>query len=233
MTFDEIIHFLKEHGSEQIQKIYRNHGVTGPVYGVKVADLKKVQKKVKKNYELSKKLYDTGIYDAMYLAGLIADEKAMTKEDLDKWMEKADFQGISTNTVAWIAAESDYGLTLAREWMASENEIIAAGGYATYISLIATKSNEELDIEEIDKILDKIVECIHEERNYVRYEMNGFVISAGGYIPELAEKAKTYGEKIGKVHVDMGNTACKVPRIVPYIEKMEARGVKKKKQARC
>lgn len=50
---------------------------------------------------------------------------------------------------------------------------------------------------------------------------------------ELSEKAKELGDKIGKVTVDMGNTACKVPMIRPYIEKMEAHGVKKKKQARC
>ncbi|MGK0466237.1 MAG: hypothetical protein ACJAX4_001523 [Clostridium sp.] len=46
-------------------------------------------------------------------------------------------------------------------------------------------------------------------------------------------KRSKLGDKIGKVTVDMGNTACKVPMIRPYIEKMEARGVKKKKQARC
>jgi hypothetical protein len=63
--------------------------------------------------------------------------------------------------------------------------------------------------------------------------MNFFVIAVGGYMPNLAEVAKSYGEKIGKVKVDMGNTSCKVPLIKPYIEKMEARGVKKRKEARC
>lgn len=233
MTFEEIMLFLEDHGSEQTQKIFRNHGISGEIYGVKVGDMKQVQKKVKKNYELSMKLYDSKNYDAMYLAGLIADEKAMSKKDLQNWMANAGGQSISTTTVAWIAAESPFGLELAREWIQSEDEVTAAGGYATYSSLIAITPNEDLDIPEIEGILDRIVEGIHEERNYVRYEMNGFVISAGGYIPALAEKAKAYGERIGKVSVDMGNTACKVPLITPYIEKMENRGVKKKKKARC
>jgi hypothetical protein len=36
-----------------------------------VEELKKIQKRIKKDYQLALDLYDTGIYDAMYLAGLI------------------------------------------------------------------------------------------------------------------------------------------------------------------
>ena len=43
-----------------------------------------IQKKVKKDYQLAKDLYATGNADAMYLAGLIADEDKMTKKDLKK-----------------------------------------------------------------------------------------------------------------------------------------------------
>lgn len=233
MTFEEIMVFLEEYGTEQTRKTFRNHGIVGNVFGVKVGDLKKVQKKVKKNYELSKQLYSTGNYDAMYLAGLIADEKQMTIDDLRQWMVEAPPSGIATTAVAWVAAESDHGYILAKEWMASDDEKTAAGGWATYNSLLSLTPNEDLDIEEVSELLDQVRDSIHEERNDVRYQMNAFVISAGGYIPLLAVKAKEAGGEIGKVHVDMGNTACKVPLIVPYIEKMEARGVKKRKQARC
>lgn len=233
MNLDEILQFLEVHGTEQVRKIFTNHGIPDPKFGVKVADLKIIQKKVKKNYDLSKALYDTGIYDAMYLAGLIADEKLMTKEDLSAWMDKAPCESIASNTVAWIAAESSYGIELAREWIRSENETVAAGGYSTYCSLVATVDNEKLDTEEIEAMLDDIVEMIHSEREEVKYQMNGFVIAVGGYMPQLRKKALAYGAKIGKVSVDVGNTACKVPLIVPYIEKMEKRNVKKKKRARC
>lgn len=233
MTFEEIMLFLEEHGSEQTARIFGNQGIPDPKFGVKVSDLKKIQKKIKKDYALSMRLFDTGNYDAMYLAGLIADEKAMTREDLAHWMTVANGRHIATTTLAWIASESDYGLSLAREWMSSDSETEKAAGYATYTSLIGITDNEDLDIPEIEGLLDKIVEVIHDESNDVRYEMNAFVIAAGGYIPPLAEKAKDYGERIGKVTFHLGTSSCKVPLIKPYIEKMEARGVKKKKQARC
>ena len=65
--------------------------------------------------------------------------------------------------------------------------------------------------------------------------MNNFVIAVGCYVAPLTEAAKQTAEKIGKVEVDMGDTACKVPDAVPYIEKVEQRGTigKKRMQARC
>ena len=46
--------------------------------------MKKIQKRVKMDYQLALDLYDTGIADAMYLAGLIADDAKMTRKDLQK-----------------------------------------------------------------------------------------------------------------------------------------------------
>ena len=74
MTKDQVMTELKKKGSESIKKLFLNHGANEPMYGVKVADLKVIQKKVKKDHELAMGLFATGNYDAMYLAGLIADE---------------------------------------------------------------------------------------------------------------------------------------------------------------
>ena len=79
MTTTEIVQELQTMGSEQIKKTLLRHGAREPFFGVKVGDMKKIVKRVKKNHELALALYDTGIGDAMYLAGLIADEKKMAR----------------------------------------------------------------------------------------------------------------------------------------------------------
>jgi 3-methyladenine DNA glycosylase AlkD len=233
MQIEEVMLYLEEHGSEQNRRIYANHGIPEPICGVKISDLKKLQKIIKKDYKLSLLLFDTGNYDAMYLAGLIADETAMTIKDLNHWVANSRCDSIACTTVAWITSESEFGVKLAREWIQSDIEIIAAAGWSTYTSILTTVPNDAIDIHEVSQYLDHILKVIHEEREDVKYQMNSFVIAAGGYVPDLSEKAKELGDKIGKVTVAMGNTACKVPMIRPYIEKMESRVVKKKKQARC
>ena len=84
MTTHEIMSQLEAMGNESTKKTLMKHGAREPFFGVKVEDLKKIVKIVKKDYKLSLELYATGNSDAMYLAGLIADEKKMKKEMLLK-----------------------------------------------------------------------------------------------------------------------------------------------------
>src|SRR5436190_16199242 len=89
MTANEIVAELKSRGSESIKKVLIKHGAREPFFGVKVEHLKKIQKRIKKDYQLALDLYATGNSDAMYLAGLIADDAQMTKKDLQRWVEQA------------------------------------------------------------------------------------------------------------------------------------------------
>jgi len=235
MTTAQIMDELKKKGSENIKKIFLNHGVREPLFGVKVSDLKVIQKKVKKDYQLSMDLYNTGNYDAMYLAGLIADESKMSKKDINAWAEKANSGGLCEYTVAWVAAESAYGWELAMQWIESPKEKIASSGWSALAGVISMKPDNELDIAMIKKLLKRIEKEIHSSPNRVRYTMNGFVISVGSYVKELSELAVETGKKIGDVTVDVGNTACKVPFAPDYINKAKAGGSfgKKKKTVKC
>src|ERR1043166_6634983 len=105
MTAAEIVEELKPLGSESIKKVLMKHGVQEPLLGVKVEELKKIQKRIQKDYQLALDLYDTGIYDAMYLAGLIADDRKMTKKDLRRWADNGICGSISKNPVGWGPAE--------------------------------------------------------------------------------------------------------------------------------
>jgi 3-methyladenine DNA glycosylase AlkD len=231
----KIVEELKSLGSESTKKVLMKHGAREPFFGVKIEHLKKIQKRIKMDYQLALDLYDTGISDAMYLAGLIADDAKMTKKDLQKWVKAAYWNMLSEYTVPWVAAGSKHGRELALEWIESKNERIASAGWATLSSLVATKDDADLDLPELKELLARAQKTIHQERNCVRGSMNGFVIALGGYVKALTDQAIKAGEKIGKVDVDMGETSCQVPYAPDYIRKMQARGSigKKRKSAKC
>ncbi|HJZ90212.1 MAG TPA: DNA alkylation repair protein [Gemmataceae bacterium] len=235
MTVDQVVAELKAMGSEGIKKIFLRHGAKEPVFGVKVGDLKKIQKRVKKDHALALALFDTGISEAMYLAGLISDPPKMTRAQLQKWAKKATWPMTSEYTVPWVAAESLFGAELAREWIDSPKESIALSGWATWSSLVAIKPDEELDLDELADLLDRVATGIHQAPNRVRYVMNGFVIAVGSYMLPLAPRAKAAAEQIGHVKVDMGETDCKVPNALEYIRKVEKSGRAgvKRKTAMC
>jgi 3-methyladenine DNA glycosylase AlkD len=235
MTSKEVLSQLQKMGSAQIKSILLKHGASEPIYGVRIGDMKPIIKKVKKDYQLSMDLYNSGVYDAMYLAGLIADEDKMSKKEIQQWAEKSNCGGISEYTVAWVAAESTHGWELGLEWIESPKERIASSGWSALAGWISMKPDEELDIKKIRALLKRIQKEIHKAPNRVRYVMNNFVIVTGSYVKELTEECKEIGKAIGPVMVDMGDTACEVPSIEKYIDKVKAKGTigKKKKTVKC
>ena len=235
MNLQQVMTQLEEYGDERTKKTTMRHGAKEPFYGVKVGDLKKIVKKVKKDHELSLALYDTGNGDAMYLAGLIADENQITRGQLEEWVIKAPWQMISEYTVPWVASESHHGYELALEWIDSDDEPIACSGWCTLSSLATLRPDEELDISHFGKLLQRVKETIHDAQNRVRYCMNGFVIAVGSGIKDLSDEAMIIAREVGKVHVDQGGTACKVPFAPDYIKKVIDRGSvgNKRKTARC
>jgi 3-methyladenine DNA glycosylase AlkD len=235
MTANDIIEELKPLGHDSYKKVMLNHGAKEPFYGVRIEDLKKIQKRIKKDYQLALDLYDTGISDAMYLAGLIADDAKMSKKDLQDWAEKAYFPLMSECTVAWVAAESKHGREMALKWIDSKKENVASSGWATLSSLVGITDDTELDVAELKQLLQRVQKTIHQQPNRVRHVMNGFIIAVGGYVKALTEAAIQTAGKIGKVSVDMNGTACKVPDAAEYIKKIQQRGTigKKRKTAKC
>ncbi len=235
MKLQEVLKELEQLGSPSIKSVLIKHGATEPFFGVKVEDLKKVQKKIRNDHSLSLKLYNTGNSDAMYLAGLVADGKRMSVEELDGWAERAPWQMISEYTVPWVASENENGWELAMKWIDSEKETVASSGWSTLAAIVSMKDDSQLNIESIRKLMHRIETTIHSEQNRVRYTMNGFLMSVGIYIESLSNEAIAFSERIGKVEVNLGKTACKVPFAPEYIKKAIEKGQlgKKRKTVRC
>jgi len=233
MTVKEIMEQLKAMATESTRRTLINHGGPADMFGVKVGDLKTIQKRVKKDHQLSLELYDTGNSDAQYLAGLIADEKKITKANLEHWVKTASWHMQNEYTVPWIAAESDHGWPLALQWIDSEKESIQSSGWATLASLVALEKNSEPDLKLLSKLIKRVEREIGTAGNRVRYVMNNFIISVGIYVEPLRAEAVKAARAIGEVYVNMGGTSCKVPFAPDYITKALARPVKKKKMARC
>jgi 3-methyladenine DNA glycosylase AlkD len=235
MTAREILEELKPLGSDSYKRVILNHGVREPCFGVKVSDLQKVQKRIKKDYQLALDLYDTGNYDAMYLAGLIADDAQMTKKDLQRWIANTTHGPLAGSTVPWVAAGSPHGWELAMEWIDSKRTLTAAAGWATLGSLVSIKDDAELDLAKLRRLLERVRKSIRQAEDATRRQMNLFVIAVGSYVQSLTDTAIQIGEKIGPVTVDMGNTSCQVPFAPDYIRKVQKRGAigKKRKTAKC
>ena len=198
--------------------------------------MKPIAKKIKGEQQLGLDLYATQNRDAMYLAGLIVDGSQLNKPRLDQWVRQSrGYGGIAESTVVWVASEHPDAIGIANKWIRSKDETIAAVGWALYAGCLATRADEDLDLEEIRARMAAVVDGVHTAPNRVRYQMNNFVICVGCYIEPLLKEAKAAAKAVGAVDVDMGDTACKTPLATDYIAKVENMGRvgKKRKTLKC
>lgn len=236
-TLTSVMAALKTKGKENTRKIYSRHGMPlDRVLGVSTADMKLIAKTIKGQQALAVELYATGIMEAMYLAGMVADGSKMSRELLNEWAEgAAQMQMIAEYTVPWVTVENEHARDLAMKWIDSNQELVSSAGWSTYAGLVSLRPDNELDLKEIEALLGRIVKGIGGAQNRVRYTMNGFVIAVGSYVKPLLKQAKAATRQIGAVEVNMGETACKVPLATEYIEKAELAGRvgQKRKSIRC
>jgi 3-methyladenine DNA glycosylase AlkD len=226
---------LAARGSESTKRIFAKHGAKEPFFGVKVADLKTIEKRIKGDHPLALKLYATGNGDAQYLAGMLADGAKMTPAELESWASTACWNMISATIVPWVASEHPNGFALALKWIASPKEHIAVSGWKTLSALAATVPDEKLPVKEFSGLLDRVAKTLPKAPDEVRSAMNGFVIACGTYIAALGDKAIATARSLGKVEVDPGETGCKVPDAETYILKCRrgAAVAPKRKTVRC
>lgn len=235
MSVQQVLNELKAMGSESTKKTLLNHGAREPFYGVKIGDMKPIVKREKGNQALAMELYKSGISDAMYMAGLIADGAKMTKAELQQWVKAAHWGMISEYTVPWVTVESQYAEELADEWIESDSELIASAGWATWAGIVSTKKNTELNLLHIVQLIKRVEQNVHVSQNRVKYCMNNFIVCVGAYVKDLHPEAMAAAKRMGIIQVDMGGTACKVPDASSYIMKAVERGSleKKKKTMKC
>ncbi len=234
-TLEQVMKRLKSLGTESTRKTLMRHGAPGDIYGVKIGDLKPLVRELKGQQELALALYATGNHDAMYLAGLVANGAEMTRQELESWARSSVWSMHAEHTVPSVVVESPHAVALARKWIKANDPLLAATGWNTYSGILATRPDDELDLDEVRQLLDQVAKGVKTAPNRIRYAMNNFVISVGAYIAPLLKAAKRVAKELETIEVDMGETSCKVPPMLESIEKIEQMGRvgKKRKTMKC
>ena len=201
MDFETVMQELEDLGKERTKKIYMSNGAHEPVFGVATGAMKPISKKIKINQPLAEKLYATGNYDAMYFAGIIADPKAMTEADYDRWMDDAYFYMLSDYVVAVTLSESDIAQEVADKWIASGEELRMSGGWSCYCWLLGNRKDHEFSESNHSDMLDLVRNTIHDSPERTKSAMNTFLNTVAiSYVP-LHEKAVEIAKEVGIVEV--------------------------------
>jgi 3-methyladenine DNA glycosylase AlkD len=205
MDFETVMQELEALGKERTKKMYISNGAHEPLFGVATGAMKPIARKIKINQPLAEELYATGNYDAMYFAGIIANPKAMTESDFERWMDGAYFYMLSDYVVAVTLSESDIAQEVADKWISSGDELKMSAGWSCYCWLLGNRKDSEFSESKISNMLDLVKNLIHEAPERTKSAMNNFLYTVGvSYLP-LHEKAVETAKEVGTVEMKRDN----------------------------
>lgn len=220
MELQAVMETLRSKGKPNTVKIYRRHGVTDACLGVSYGDLGALVKKLGTDHALALALWDTGVHDARVLATKVADPARMTRKHIEGWLKDTN-NYVLNDGVCTLAARMPGAADLGRAWIESADEWKSASGWTVLTQAV---SRGDIDEDESRNLIERIRVHIHDVANRTRYSMNNTLIAIGGSMEGLREVAIEAARSIGIVHVDHGETGCKTPDAVDYIERMAMRG---------
>jgi 3-methyladenine DNA glycosylase AlkD len=221
MNTQEILATLKKLGKPQTAAIYKRHLSGDNVFGVLTSEIAKLQKKIKVDHALALELWKTGNAEARILALQVSDPEKLTRTDADGLLKDGPVRFVGCY-LSGLVSRSPIAEGTMRAWMKSPDEFAREMGY--WILGVRLKNDPgSITDADAEKVLATIEKEILRSPNWARYAMNSALISIGIFKPALRKKAIEAAKRIGKVEVDHGETNCKTPNAVSYIEKASKR----------
>lgn len=218
-TLTDLMTELEALGTAQNRTIYARRGVTPPQFGVSLAHLDKLKKRLTHDHALAQQLWATGNHDARMLALRIADPAALTADLLDQWA--ADLTNyVLSDALSACVAQTPLLREKAEAWSARSDEWHGATGWNLVASLAMQKN--DLPDRYFIEYLDRIQRDLRDAKNRVRHSMNLALIGTGVRNDALYASACAVAAAIGKVIVDHGQTGCKTPAAIAYMDKTRA-----------
>lgn len=219
MLLAEVLAQLEAAGSEQTRKTYARHGIRGECFGVSYAILGQLRKKIKVDDSLALELWASGIHDARILACMVMDTTKITRERLDAMVDVIDNYALA-GELGDLIARSPLLMEVHDTWRFDTGEWRSAIGWRM-VSAIAANGDVSLDVGHA--YLAEIEAGVASAPNRTRLAMNSALIALGGYNSCLYEDVVACSGRIGPIQVDHGDTGCKTPDPVVYMQKMRAR----------
>ncbi|WP_106769636.1 DNA alkylation repair protein [Paenibacillus faecalis] len=202
MNLEMVMQELEALGKERTKKKYLSNGAHEPLFGVATGHMKPLFRKIKRNQALAEELYATGNYDAMYFAGVIADPKAMSEADFERWIDQAYFYMLSDYVVAVTLAETDIAQEVADKWIASDVELKMSAGWSCYCWLLGNRPDSEFSEEKIANMLELVKNTIHDAPERAKHAMNNFIYTVAVSYSPLHDLAVKIAKEVGPVEVN-------------------------------
>jgi hypothetical protein len=209
MEFDEAIAALRAASDPQIATIYARRAPGTEAWGVRYGDMDKLVKTIRKDSDLARQLWATGVLEPRIVACRIMRPEDLTEAEIDAWVDQINWPHLA-DEFANLVYKTPFAAKKREAWTRSDREFVRRAGFTLVYDAAA---DLKLDVSDADfhAYLGQIEREIHGSPNWSREMMNLVPIAIGLRNPELKETAIAAATAYGKVDVFHGDkTRCKI-----------------------
>jgi len=130
MAVQEIIELLKDKAEPAYLAGMQRYGIDAThALGVRLPELRKLAKIIRKDHSLALELWDTGLHEARLLASMIDDPALVTEQQINSWTKDFNSWDICDQICGNLFDRTPFAIAKAIEFSASEGEFTKRAGF--------------------------------------------------------------------------------------------------------
>ena len=171
MDASDVIDLLRQVASPAYREGMLRFGIANhKALGVKVPEIRKLARQIKKDHNLALELWETGVHEARLLATMIADPKQVTPALIDKWTLDFETWDVCDQACGNLFDRTPFAIHKAIEFSAREDEFVKRAGFVLMAELaVHDKKADDLVFIQFFPIMEREA---WDERNFVKKAIN-------------------------------------------------------------
>jgi len=167
MDKDEVLKWLERRGTRRTVDGMARYGIEAKhAFGVPMATLLAVKKRLGKDHALATALWESGWYEARLLAALVGDPQCVTRRQMNAWARSFENWGDCDTVCFHLFDRTPFAWEKARQWAASPREFVKRAGFVL-MACLALHDKAAPD-KPFLALLPLIEKGARDERNFVK-----------------------------------------------------------------
>jgi 3-methyladenine DNA glycosylase AlkD len=187
--------WLKRHSTKHTRDGMARYGIPSDnAFGVSVADIRVLAKRLGRNHELAAALWDTGWYEARMLTSFVDEPARVTPAQMDRWCRDFDSWAICDTVCFHLFDRTPHAWKKVAQWCDGREEFVRRGAFALLASLAA--HDKRAADAQFAESLPLIERAATDERNFVKKAVSWALRAIGRRNSALNAAAVTVARRL-------------------------------------
>lgn len=187
--------WLERKSTQHDRENLTRFGISAPkAFGVSMANMRLLAKRLGRNHELAAALWDTGWYEARMLASLVDEPESVTPAQMDRWCRDFDNWAICDTVCMHLFDRTPHAWRKLAQWSNRRDEFAKRAAFAL-LACLALHDKLTADEPFFEGLL-LVERAATDERNFVKKAVNWALRAIGERNPALNTAAVTVARRL-------------------------------------